>query len=139
MEMTPKNLDILLIGRFGKRKTNSLVEVFANNMGVIEDPTEIASLVKEMYWAPWNKEYKALSAEYNLLDPYSIKTVSEQKDDRDITKSGTVNTASSGTNSSEVTNKDERAINDKLTESSTISDTSIKTEATNTKDTSAVT
>ena len=69
MEMTPKNLDILLIGRFGKRKTNSLVEVFANNMGVIEDPTEIASLVKEMYWTPWNKEYKALSAEYNLLDP----------------------------------------------------------------------
>ena len=87
LTMKPTNLDILLIGMYGKKKVNSLVEEFSNNMGVVEDPSEIASLVKEMYWDQWLRSYNAITMEYNPLEPFTASKEIEQSDDRDVNKS----------------------------------------------------
>ena len=91
LAMRPTNLDILLIGMYGKKKVNSLVEEFSNNMGVVEDPSEIALLVKEMYWDQWLRSYNAITMEYNPLEPFTTSKEIAQSDDRDIQKTNEAN------------------------------------------------
>ena len=91
LTMKPTNLDILLIGMYGKKKVNSLVEEFSNNMGVVEDPSEIASLVKEMYWDQWLRSYNAITMEYNPLEPFTSSKETVQSDDRDVQKTTEAN------------------------------------------------
>ena len=70
---------------------NSLIETFANNMGVIEDPKDIATFVREMHWDQWIKTHEALTMEYNPIQPYNFEEDVEQSDDRDINKSNESN------------------------------------------------
>ena len=91
LTMRPTNLDILLIGMYGKKKVNSLVEEFSNNMGVVEDPSELALLVKEMYWDQWLRSYNAITMEYNPLEPFTSSKEIEQLDGRDIQKTNEAN------------------------------------------------
>ena len=91
LTMKPTNLDILLIGMYGKKKVNSLVEEFSNNMGVVEDPSEIATLVKEMYWDQWLRSYNAITMEYNPLEPFTASKETVQSDDRDVQKTTEAN------------------------------------------------
>ena len=91
LTMRPNNLDILLTGMHGKKKVNSLVEEFSNNMGVVEDPSELALLVKEMYWDQWLRSYNAITMEYNPLEPFTSSKETEQLDGRDIQKTNETN------------------------------------------------
>ena len=91
LTMRPNNLDILLTGMHGKKKVNSLVEEFSNNMGVVEDPSELALLVKEMYWDQWLRSYNAITIEYNPLEPFTSSRETEQLDGRDIQKTNETN------------------------------------------------
>lgn len=91
LTMKPNNLDILLTGMYGKKKVNSLVEEFSNNMGVVEDPSEIALLVKEMYWDQWLRSYNAITMEYNPLEPFTTSKEIAQSDDRDVQKTNETN------------------------------------------------
>lgn len=98
LEVNPKNLDILLISKYGQKHLGPVARQFSNNVGVITDKEGLASLVKELYWTPWTKSYQALNAEYGVVDPYHMKTTVDQTDNRDIKLDGTETETKTGTN-----------------------------------------
>lgn len=141
--MSPKSLDVLLISKYGQKKTNALVREFSNNVGEVIDKEGIATVVKEMYWTPWIKSYDALNKAYDVLNPYHIKMTTQQTDERDIIKTGTENETgnTSISNTSAVTSKDTMTNDSTLnstdtnsgsdTNSSTVSDTRNTTDTNN--------
>ena len=98
LQMTPKNLDRLMLGKYGRRTINSLTESFANNMGVVTDIYDLAELVKELYWDNWSKSYDALNKSYDIISPYKITKNVTQSDNRDISETGSVTGCVTGTN-----------------------------------------
>lgn len=141
--MTPKSLDVLLISKYGQKKTNALVREFSNNVGEVVDKEGIATVVKEMYWTPWIKSYDALNKAYDVLNPYHVKITTQQTDERDITKTGTENeTGNTSVSNTSAISSTDTISNDSTsnstdtnsgsdTNSSTVSDTKNETETNN--------
>lgn len=117
--MSPKSLDVLLISRYGLKKTNALVREFSNNVGEVTDKEGIATVIKEMYWSQWIKGYDALNKTYDILNPYHMKITSQQTDDRDINITGTENE----TVNNSISNTSNTSANDTVTNSSTVNST----------------
>lgn len=80
-------LDILLVGKYGTRRVNSLMKEFTNNQGVVERDADLellADTVAAMFKDQWDSRYAALTAEYEILEPYHVsldETVSEESSD----------------------------------------------------------
>lgn len=141
--MSPKSLDVLLISKYGQKKTNALVREFSNNMGEVIDKEGIARVVKEMYWTQWIKSYDALNKAYDIFNPYHIKTTTQQNDARGITTKGTgsetsnislsntSNISSTDTISNESTSSSTDTNSGSDTNSRTVSDTRNTTETNN--------
>lgn len=111
-------LDILLVGKHGTRRVNSLMKEFTNNQGVIERPQDLellADTVVAFYKDQWDKRYDALTVEYDMLKPYSIELT---KEDTEVTEgSKTSNTSSSGESTSETSNNEVENKSDVLSKS----------------------
>lgn len=111
-------LDILLVGKHGTRRVNSLMKEFTNNQGVIErsqDLELLADTVVAFYKDQWDKRYDALTVEYDMLKPYSIELT---KEDTEVTEgSKTSNTSSSGESTSETSNNEVENKSDVLSKS----------------------
>ena len=94
-------LDILLVGKYGSKKINTLMKDFTNNMGVVTDQQQLellADVVAAYYKDMWDKRYAALTVEYNMLEPYKLQTDSTTNEtSTDSTTS--VNTESSNSTS----------------------------------------
>ena len=109
-----------MIGRYGKRKINSLTEAFTNNQGIVTDKEGLADVVWEMYGDQWVKSYNAITLAYNPILPSRNSKTTTQTDERDISEvtdqdvTGSIGseTESSATNTrstSETTSTDAKA------------------------------
>lgn len=104
-------LDILLVGKHGTRRVNSLMKEFTNNQGVIERPQDLellADTVVAFYKDQWDKRYDALTVEYDMLKPYNIELTKEDtevKEGSKISSSSTSGESTSETSNNEVENK----------------------------------
>lgn len=93
-------LDILLVGKFGSRKINTLTKDFTNNMGIITDQQQLdllADVVASYYKDMWDKRYAALNVEYNPIEPYHVQTdetVNETSEDTNTQTNNTTDTVS---------------------------------------------
>ena len=100
-------LDILLVGKHGTRRVNSLMKEFTNNQGVVErqeDLELLADTVVAFYKDQWDKRYDALTVEYDMLKPYNIELT---KEDTEVKAGSKVsNTSSSGESTSETSNNE---------------------------------
>lgn len=133
MEMSPKSLDYLMIGKYGKRKINSFMEIFTNNQGVVTDAEGLSDVVKEMYWDQWLKEYGALTKAYDPIAPSFNEKTTEQEDTRNIsevtdqdqtaTSTSNVETNSTGSTTSQGTSTTTENITDSGSDSNTSSST----------------
>lgn len=121
-------LDILLVGKHGTRRVNSLMKEFTNNQGVIERPQDLellADTVVAFYKDQWDKRYKALTIDYGILDPYHIEKNVEATGTKSSTNTKTTseeteaNTdSSSNDTSSSVANRTDKVDGDTDVESS---------------------
>lgn len=100
-------LDILLVGKYGTRRVNSLMKEFTNNQGVIERDADLellADTVAAMFKDQWDKRYEALTIEYDMLKPYNIELT---KEDTEVTAGSKIsNTSTSGGSTSETSNNE---------------------------------
>lgn len=111
-------LDILLVGKHGTRRVNSLMKEFTNNQGVIERPQDLellADTVVAFYKDQWDKRYDALTVEYDMLKPYSIELT---KEDTEVTEGSKISSSStSGESTSETSNNEVENKSDVLSKS----------------------
>lgn len=104
-------LDILLVGKHGTRRVNSLMKEFTNNQGVVERPQDLellADTVVAFYKDQWDKRYDALTFEYDMLKPYNIELTKEDTEVKEGSKtsvSSTSGESTSETSNNEVENK----------------------------------
>lgn len=104
-------LDILLVGKHGTRRVNSLMKEFTNNQGVVERPEDLellADTVVAFYKDQWDKRYDALTFEYDMLKPYNIELTKEDtevKEGSKISSTSTSGESTSETSNNEVENK----------------------------------
>ena len=129
--MSPKSLDVLLISKYGQKKTNALVREFSNNVGEVVDKEGIATVVKEMYWTQWIKSDDALNKAYDIFNPYHVKMTTQQTDERGTTTTGTEsetsNTSLSNTSSISSTDRISNESTSNSTDTNSGSDTSSRT------------
>lgn len=121
-------LDILLVGKHGTRRVNSLMKEFTNNQGVVERPQDLellADTVVAFYKDQWDKRYEALTIDYGILDPYHIEKNVEATGTKSSTNTKTTseeteaNTdSSSNDTSSSVANRTDKVDGDTDVESS---------------------
>lgn len=121
-------LDILLVGKHGTRRVNSLMKEFTNNQGVVErteDLELLADTVVAFYKDQWDKRYEALTIDYGMLDPYHLeksvevtgsKSSSNIKTTSEETEANT--DSSSNDTSSSVANRTDKVDGDTDVESS---------------------
>lgn len=104
-------LDILLVGKHGTRRVNSLMKEFTNNQGVVENAQDLellADTVVAFYKDQWDKRYDALTFEYDMLKPYNIELIKEDTEVKEGSKtsvSSTSGESTSETSNNEVENK----------------------------------
>ena len=87
-------LDILLVGKFGNKKINTLMKDFTNNMGVVTSQEQLellADVVAAYYKDMWDKRYEAITVSYNMLEPYKLTSENKSKETSTDSKTSTNN------------------------------------------------
>ena len=118
-------LDILLVGKYGSKKINTLMKDFTNNMGVVTDQQQLellADVVAAYYKDMWDKRYAALTVEYNMLEPYKLQT------DSTTNETSTDSTTSVNTESSNSTSGNESTTTYDVKDNDSVTGTTVSTE-----------
>ena len=135
-------LDILLVGKFGSRRINTLMKDFTNNQGVVTDPAQLellADIVAAYYKDMWDKRYAALTIDYNPIEPYHVEldeTKTTQSEDSNTTTNNLTDSTVSSVDDKktyDIENKDTKDLTE--TKTGTVTDETSKTEVDNNSNT----
>lgn len=130
-------LDILLVGKFGNKKINTLMKDFTNNMGVVTDQQQLellADVVAAYYKDMWDKRYEAITVSYNILEPYKLTSENKSKETSTDSKTSTsnensVNSSEGGASTSyDITDTETKDLTDTKSGSVVTNENSVSTE-----------
>lgn len=89
--VTPAQLDIYFYSEYGNKIISPLVENMLNEAGELEKENLItlSQAVCAMHVSQWEREEKALSAEYDLMDSYKMNRTETLTLDTQLKRTGT--------------------------------------------------